>query len=225
MKKINMLIFLGAISLSACSTETKTTDHTDTTTVSDNQASAGQADYEAEARDRANRMATRMATDLKFDPATQSKVEGVYYNRNRRVAEIEGRYNMTGTNVSGGLSAEVDTTGMYNEIKAIDVETETELRNILSPDQYKSYETNRSVYFTDDVNREVETDGDEIKVKSGDIKVKAEPGESKVETSTYESKIDGEESKFKTKDTKIKSEPGKTKYENENVKIKIKERD
>lgn len=225
MKKINMLIFLGAVSLSACSTETKKTEHTEETTVSSNQEAAGQADYEAEARDRANRMATRMATDLQFDPATQTKVEGVYYNRNRRVAEIESRYNLTGTNQSGGLAADVDTTALYREIKAIDVETDTELRNILSPEQYKSYESNRSVYFTDDVNREVETDGEEIKVKTGDIKVKAEPGESKVETSTYESKIDGDESKFKSKDTKIKTEPGKTKYENEDVKIKIKEKD
>lgn len=220
-----MLIFLGAISLAACSTETKKTAHTEETTVTDNQASAGQADYEAEARDRANRMATRMATDLQFDPSTQTKVEGVYYNRNRRVAEIHSRYHMTGTNQSGGLAADADTTGLYSEIKAIDVETDNELRNILSPEQYKSYETNRSVYFSDDVTRDVEVDGEEIKVKSGDIKVKAGPGESKVETSTYESKVEGDESKFKTKDTKIKSEPGKTKYENEDVKIKIKEKD
>jgi hypothetical protein len=132
---------------------------------------------------------------------------------------------MQGNDQSGGLASEADTTGMYGEIHAIDVETDNELRNLLTPQQYKSYETNRSSYYSDETEREVKVDGDEIKVKTGDIKVKASPGESKVETSTYESKIEGDESKFKSKDTKIKSEPGKTKYESGDTKIKVKEKD
>jgi hypothetical protein len=226
MKKLSMLLFLGTISLAACNRESKTTETTETTTVEEGTtATAGEADYEAEYRARANRMATRMGTDLKFDTTLQSRVEGVYYNRSRRLAEIQSRYNMQGNDQSGGLASEADTTGMYGEIHAIDVETDNELRNLLTPQQYKSYETNRSSYYSDETEREVKVDGDEIKVKTGDIKVKASPGESKVETSTYESKIEGDESKFKSKDTKIKSEPGKTKYESGDTKIKVKEKD
>jgi hypothetical protein len=227
MKKLCTLLLIGSVTLAACNRETKTTEHTETTKVVEEQAAAGQGDYEAEYRDRANRMASRLATDLQFDTATQSRVEGVYLNRSRRLAEIEGRYNIQGTNRSGGLAADVDTTGMYGEIHSIDVETDNELRNILSPQQFKTYETNRATYYSDDVNREVQVDGEEIKVKTGDIKVKAEPGKSKVETSTYESKVEGDESKYKSKtsNTKIKSEPGKTKYETEDAKIKIKEKD
>jgi hypothetical protein len=219
MKKLSMLLLLGSLALAACNRETKTAEHTETTTVTEGQAQAGEADYEAEYRDRANRMADRMATDLQIDTATQSQVEGVYFNRSRRLAEIQSRYNMTGTNQSGGLA---DTTGMYGEIRAIDLETDNALRDLLSPQQYKSYETNRSTYYSDDIARDVQVDGEEIKVKTGDIKVKAGPGESKVETSTYESKIEGDESKYKSKEdnTKIKSEPGKTKYESGDTKIK-----
>jgi hypothetical protein len=239
MKKILMLLCLGSATLTACNRETKTTEHTKTTAVAEDQARAGQADYQAEYRDRANRIADRMATDMQFDTATQSRVEDVYYNRSRQLGEIHSRYNMTGTNQSGGLATDADTSGMYSEMRAIDMETDNALRDILSPLQFRSYETNRSAYYTDErnrdvqpggagaqsdnVNRNVETDGKEIKVKSGDIKVKAQPGESKVETSTYESKIKGDERKYKSGDTKIKSEPGKSKYESGDTKVKIKE--
>ena len=75
--------------------------------------------------------------------------------------------------------------------------------------------------------REVTTNGEEIKVKSGNVKVTAKPGKSKVETPTYESKIKGNERKFKSKvnDTKIKTEPGKAKNESDATKVKIKEKD
>jgi hypothetical protein len=243
MKKLLMLLFLGSATLAACNREAKTTDHTEATTVAEDQTSAGQADHEDESRDRANRMANRMATDMQFDTATQSRVEDVYYNRSRQLEQIHSRYNMTGTNQSGGLATSLDTAGMSGEMQAIDLETDNALRDILSPLQYKTYETNRSTYYADEMNRdikmademnsqgqtqgtqdrEVKTDGKEIKVKSGDIKVKAKPGESKVETSTYKSKIEGDERKYKSKDTKIKSEPGKTKTESGDTKTKIKE--
>ena len=223
MKRLCIMLFVGSFALAACNRETKTTETTETTTITDENAAAGQADYEAEHRDRANRMASQMSTDMQLDTSTESQVEEVYYDRSRRVAEIHNRYNFKGNNQSGGLAAGTDTTGMYGEIHAIDVETDNKLRDILSPIQYKTYETKRTTYFSDGIEREVKVDGDEIKVETGDIKVKAEPGESKVETSTYESKIDGDERKYKSKDTKIKSEPGESKYKSGDTKIKQEE--
>jgi hypothetical protein len=226
-----MLLFMGALSLAACNRETDKKEDTDTTTVAESQVQAGEADYEAEYRNRASRMGTRMASDLKFDTATQSQVESVYYNRSRRLAELQNRYHLQGNNQSGGQAAGADTTGMYQEMHNIDLDTDKELGTILSPEQFKIYQTNRSSYYDGETStgdatpRDVQVEGEEIKVKTGDIKVKAEPGKSKVETSTYESKIDGDETKFKSKDTKIKTEPGKTKYESGDTKIKIKEKD
>jgi hypothetical protein len=223
MKRLCIMLFVGSFALAACNRETKTTETTETTTMTGENAAAGEADYQAEYRDRANRMASQMSTDMQLDTTAQSQVEDVYYDRSRRVAEIHNRYNFKGNNQSGGLAA--DTTGMYGEIHAIDVETDNKLRDILSPIQYKTYETKRSTYFSDGIEREVKVDGDEITVKTGDIKVKAEPGESKVETSKYESKIDGDERKYKSKDTKIKSEPGESKYKSGDTKIKKEEQD
>lgn len=220
MKKFLMVLFLGSATLAACNRETKTTDQTKTTSVTEDQARAGASDPDDQYRNRANRMASQMATDMQFDTATQSQVEDVYYDRSRQLGEIHSRYNMTGTNQSGGLAADVDTAAMFGEIEALDLKTDNALRDILSPLQYKTYETNRSIYYADEMHRDMKRDGEEIKVKTGDIKVKAKPGESKVETSTYESKIEGDETKYKSGDTKIKSEPGKIKYESGDTKIK-----
>ncbi|MGV3589293.1 MAG: hypothetical protein ACO1OF_19960 [Adhaeribacter sp.] len=77
-------------------------------------------------------------------------------------------------------------------------------------------------------NRQVKKSDEEITVQTKDgIKVKAQPGKSKVETATYESKIKGDERKFKSKttDAKIKSEPGKAKYEAGDTKIKVKSKE
>lgn len=222
MKKFLMVLFLGSATLAACNRETKTTERTQSTSAVEEQTGMGQADNDAQYRDQANRMASQMATDMAFDTATQSRVEDVYYDRSRQLEEIHSRYNMTGTNQSGGLAADVDTAAMYGEIRALDLKTDNALRDILSPVQYETYQSKRSTYHADEMNRNITRDGEEIKVKAGDIKVKAQPGESKVETSTYESKIEGDETKYKAKgsDTKIKSEPGKTKYESGDTKIK-----
>ena len=242
MKNILMLLCMGSLTFAACNREKSTTETESTSTstsVKDNNTTASQADYEAEYRDRAARMSKRMANDLKFDTATEAKVQQVYYDRERRLDEVRRKHNYSNeaTVQSGGNAAATDDNAAMNsemmeEMETIDVEIESELRNILPPDQYKMYEVKRSEYFTnemgdDNPDREVTVDDDEITVQSGDIKVKAEPGKSKVETPAYESKIKGDERKFKSKttDTKIKSEPGKTKYESGDTKIKIKEQD
>jgi hypothetical protein len=221
---------VGFLSLGACTRDKSAAENADSTAATESSATtttttSAEQDYEAEYRDRANRLATRMATDYKIDTASQSRVRQVYYKRARRIAEIRSKYNMTGNTVSGG----VDTTAYFGEIQALDQDIDREfqsIQSILSPEQYKTYESNRTTYWgEDDMNRDVDVDGDETTVETGDIKVKAEPGKSKVETSTYESKIKGDERKYKSGDTKIKSEPGKTKIETGDTKIKIKDKD
>ncbi|MDB5263684.1 MAG: hypothetical protein JWQ14_2967 [Adhaeribacter sp.] len=232
-----IVLSAGSLLLAGCNSEKKNTETTTTdTAITTDNASATDTDYEAEYRSRATRMSQRMATDLKFDTATEARVQQVYYDRERRLDEVRRKYNNQEQDTlnSGGVAAADDNatmnTGMLQEMETIDVEINNELRDILKPEQYKMYEVKRSEYFntaeaTEDVDREITRDGDEITVKTGNIKVKAEPGKSKVETDTYESKIKGDERKFKSKtsDTKIKSEPGKTKYESGDTKIKVKE--
>jgi hypothetical protein len=225
MKRLNTMLFLGALSLAACNQETKTTETTESTTVRDDQTAGHNTDYEAENRNRANRIAAQMASEMKLDSLIQRRVETAYINRARRLAEIQNRYNLHSDDQSGGLSTDADTTGLYRDIYSIDVETDQEFESILSPVQFRTYQTNRSTYFGEDIVGKVKIDGDEIKIKTDEMKVKAEPGESKVETSTYKSKIDGDESKYKSDDVKIKEEPGKTKYKSDDLKVKIKEKD
>lgn len=216
MKNWGILLFLGCCALTACNRETKTTETTKTSAVA-TETQKNNTPADAEYRKQANRTASQMATDMKFDQATQSKVENLYYDRNRRMGEIHNRYNWTGTNQSGGLATGTDTTGMHGEISAVNRETDNALRDILSPIQYESYQARRSTYVppfvTPEISRNIQVDGEEITVKTEDMKVKAGPGESKVETSTYESKKEGQKTKYKTKDTKLKVKDNQIKVE------------
>ncbi len=233
-----MLVCAGSLTFTACE-RMKKTDNTSETAVSGKANNGGvaateESAYEAEYRDRAKRFSSRLAADVHYDPAMESRVQDVYSQREKRVTEIRNKYQANSRN--GGT---MDTTGMYQELQAVDVEIDNEFRSILPSDQFRTYETNRNMYWTEgadepapsldidntNAHANLKVDDDELKVKTQDIKVKAEPGKSKVETENYESKIKGEERKYKDSNTKIKSEPGKMKYETPTHKIKIKERD
>lgn len=219
MKKLLMVFCLGSLSFAACNKQNDTNASADVAT-NDNTTieTATIPDAEARYRTQADSFAAKMGADMQFDTATQSRVSQVYYNRARRLAEIRGKYN--NNNQSGSAAGtSTDTAGMSGELRSLNLAAETQIRSILKPEQYKAYEANRSAY--QEISRDIKRDDEEIKVEAGDIKVKAEPGKSKVETSTYESKIKGDERKYKTDDVKIKSEPGKTKIKTDDVKIKI----
>ncbi len=117
-------------------------------------------------------------------------------------------------------------------IAAVAVAMANEPQSFANNSQHNSFEFNSNKYLSvyQDVsqgNRQVKKDEQEVTVQTKDgIKVKAQPGKSKVETATYESKIKGDERKFKSKvnDTKVKSEPGKAKFESGDTKIKVKDR-
>ena len=217
MKKIwIMLLGAGLVTIGACTrTETadetaETTTETTTTTTTE---TVGNMDNDSMYRQRADRYASQLSTDLNLDTTQQRKASTTYYNRTRRYGDLETRYS-------------TDTTGMYQERTTIDRETDAELRSYLTPEQWTQYETNRMNYAdtefkmkTDDMKMKVE--GDESKFKSGDTKMKTEGDETKMESGDTKMKTDGDESKYKSGDTKVKSETGESKYKSGDTKIKV----
>ncbi len=67
----------------------------------------------------------------------------------------------------------------------------------------------------------------ELKIKSGDTKIKQEEGEFKIKSGDTKVKVDGDERKYKNDatDTKIKQEDGEFKYKSGDTKIKIEKED
>ncbi|MFC5271583.1 hypothetical protein [Adhaeribacter terreus] len=130
-KSFLMLLGAGMFAFAACNkTEKK---ETDTAVVTEN---TGSVDEEAMYRERAKDVTSQMARDLKFDTDTamQSQVSNVYYTRAKRRNVARGKYT-------------ADTTGMYAEMREIDLEADQEFQRILKPEQYKVYETNRTTYY------------------------------------------------------------------------------
>ncbi|GAA4004046.1 hypothetical protein GCM10022408_14640 [Hymenobacter fastidiosus] len=125
----------GALTVASCSQDKKTETTTaitptagDTAVVIDN---AGDMEYQ----DRADRIANQMATDLSLtDSVVVTKVRTVYYNRARRLSDLDNQY-------------ATDTAGRYAAARAVNAEADNGLRTALnSPDKYRQYETNRLSY-------------------------------------------------------------------------------
>ncbi|QDA59496.1 hypothetical protein [Hymenobacter jejuensis] len=132
-KTLLLLTSAAALTMASCSQDkpadtATTTTTTTTTTTSD-----------AAYRDRADRIAQKMATDMKItDTAVVSRVRTAYYNRARRLSELRSQYTS-------------DTTGMAAAMRDANTETDSEFKTIFTdPAQYQAYETNRATY--DDAN-------------------------------------------------------------------------
>jgi hypothetical protein len=135
MKK-SFLMLLGAsvfVFASCSKTEKKETDTT-TATVTEN--TDANVDEDAMYRERSSETASQMAKDLKFDADTamQRKVSTTYYTRAKRRSETRKKYT-------------TDTTGMYMEMRKIDLETDQEFKSMLKPEQYQTFETSRTTYY------------------------------------------------------------------------------
>ena len=138
-----MLAGAAALSLASCSQE-KTTEVTTapadggtTTTTTTTTTSAPMTESEIEAR--AQRVADKMATDMKItDEATKTKIRTVYVNRYKRMNEMRTKY---GT----------DTTGMAAAMRESNMGTDTEFKTVFTdPTQYQAYESSRTTYYADD---------------------------------------------------------------------------
>ncbi|GAA4313236.1 hypothetical protein GCM10023183_32760 [Nibribacter koreensis] len=249
----------GALTFTACredsgtSTETNTNDSdtpdaaSGSTREDSTNTTAANYNYDAEYRERATRLARQVTADLRLDPATQERVQTVYYNRARQVDELERTY--TSRNASAGLA--YDTTigddplvngempvegypsdhpkAYYTELETINSNVDMELKGFLTPEQFKAYQTNRQKYYAEDIKYETSTgdkmklDGDEAKVKAGDTKMKREGDEAKMKVGDAKLKHDGDETKIKAGDTKIKKDGNETKVKTDDGKIKIEE--
>ncbi|MBF9141815.1 carbohydrate-binding protein [Hymenobacter properus] len=85
--------------------------------------------------DDARRMAARVAEDLKLnDPALTTRIERTYYNRGRRINELETRYT-------------ADTIGRYAAIRQANDDADEQIRTDLNnPGYYNTYSSNRANY-------------------------------------------------------------------------------
>jgi hypothetical protein len=134
MKKTFLLLSLaGALTMASCSQE-KNADSTTTTTTTDATAMAS-TDNDVVYHTRAQRIAQQMATDMKItDTTVVSRIENTYYNRSRRMGELQSKYTS-------------DTTGMAAEMRNVSTETDADFKGILTePTQYQAYESSRSTY-------------------------------------------------------------------------------
>ena len=198
MKKSVLLCFCaGMLVFGACSkTEKKDSD---TATVTENTSTStaeNSADYDTRYRTRAGEVTTQMSQDLKLnaDTATQSKLRNVYYTRAKRRYEARGKYAN-------------DTTGMYAEMKQIDLEADEQFRSILKPEQYQTFEAKRTTYYGGFEETDMPSSGYTDTVGSGTGSTSAEAGTSGTKMSPN--------AKVKTKtekdgDTKTEIEDGKT---------------
>ncbi|MGV3540165.1 MAG: hypothetical protein ACO1OQ_10150 [Rufibacter sp.] len=245
MKKLFIMwMAVGAMSFSACrehagtSTETQEIDSEtpDSATGTDSAATASTYDYDAEYRERANRMASTVSQDLSLDTAAQARLRTLFYNRARQMDELEMRFGST--NQSAGLAADsgmmlegempadsgVMTGGSmesasyandyspqyYEELESINSNVDLEVRGFLTPQQFKVYETNRTKYYDMDMKYKTEN-GSKLKVEGDESKIKA--GDAKI-------KRDGDEFKYESGDTKLKREGDEMKYKSGDTKIK-----
>ncbi|MDF7812799.1 T-complex 10 C-terminal domain-containing protein [Hymenobacter sp. YC55] len=138
MQKTLLLLSAAATFTAASCTQDKpaavdaaTTPSADTAVV----ASRDGADTDtATYRTDADALAARVAEDLKLtDTVVVTRIEKTYYTRGRRLNEATTRYS-------------TDTTGRYAALRAINDETDQQVRTII-PGQYDTYTANRATYY------------------------------------------------------------------------------
>lgn len=80
-------------------------------------------------------LSNRLTTDLGVDTVLATQMVRVYYDRSRQLSEMER-----------SMQAEGQTQNMDTERQRIDSETDERIKEILSPEQYRTYEQNRANY-------------------------------------------------------------------------------
>ena len=84
-----------------------------------------------------DKFSEQVTTDLGVAGDVATEMVQVYYDRNRQLSELEQR--LQGN--ADGAEANMET-----ERKRIDDETDQKVKGILTPEQYKTYQQNRSKY-------------------------------------------------------------------------------
>lgn len=208
MKKLLFAILCaGTVTLYSCNKTEKT--ESDTAVVTENETSTG-TNYETRNREIASETAEKMARDLKVnaDTSWQRKASTVYYTRASRRNVAYGKY-------------KTDTTGIAAELREIDMEADRKFREMLQPEQYKVYETNRTTYYSGFEETDMPSVGYD---STGSTSASAAGSQSESSNSEYP---EGTTIKTKTEkdgDTKteIEGPNGQTKIKTEDGQTKIK---
>ena len=182
-KNLLFLAAAAAFSFSSCSENTpaETAETTDGMTTAPAVSTSTSMDYSPDAiNSRADRMANDMATKMKFDDATRTRVRDIYATRGQRMAELNQKYT-------------ADTMGMAAARRDVYNTTDTEMKTVFTdPTQYSAYESSRMDYMDDRYmdnstmntsdnmsadSRMMDDEGGKMKVKAdGDIKMKDAEG-------------------------------------------------
>ena len=204
-KPLLMFICAAAVAASACNKTEKT--ESDTAVVTEN-TTGTTTDTETLYREQASRVTERVATDLELqeDTETREKVQEAYYNRAQRAEQVRRRH-------------AADTSGMYAELREINLDTDKEFEKILTPDRFKLYQPRSTTYYTEfdevitsslNINGMQLSPDAEIKTKTdkdGDTKTKITDGDREIK---IKRDADGE-TKTKIEDpsgeTTIKTDP------------------
>ncbi len=125
-----LLLLAAAATLASCSE--KKTETTETTTAPP--APVATIDTTAY-RTSAKTLADQVAADLAAtDAAVKTRLENVYYTRGRALRDLDTKY-------------ATDTTGRYAALKAVNDQTTSEVKTIVTPAQYNTYTTGQGAYY------------------------------------------------------------------------------
>lgn len=146
--------------------------------------------------ERSREISSKMAADLKLDKATQDKVASIFLERDKMLGDIDESYNVSATNHMGGQAeSEVDGSmaadpmqnnnatnapeagendAQLTEMRSTIIEdADKDLRAVLTDEQFKKFEQNRSKY--DHISHKTDASSvSDDKVKTKDIGDKTE---------------------------------------------------
>jgi hypothetical protein len=125
-----LLLLAAAATLASCSE--KKTETTETTPAPPAPvATIDTTSY----RTSAKTLADQVAADLNATDATvKTRLEDVYYTRGRALRDLDSKY-------------ATDTTGRYAALRAVNDQTTSEVKTIVTPAQYGTYTTSQGTYY------------------------------------------------------------------------------
>lgn len=127
-----LLLLAAAATLATASCSEKKTETTETTTAPP--APVATIDTTAY-RTSAATLASQVAADLNAtDAAVKTRLEDVYYTRGRALRDLDTKY-------------ATDTTGRYAALRAVNDQTTSDVKTIVTPAQYGTYTTSQGTYY------------------------------------------------------------------------------
>lgn len=127
-----LLLLAAAATLATASCSEKKTETTETTTAPP--APVATIDTTAY-RTSAATLASQVAADLNAtDAAVKTRLDDVYYTRGRALRALDTKY-------------ATDTTGRYAALRAVNDQTTSDVKTIVTPAQYGTYTTSQGTYY------------------------------------------------------------------------------